>query len=214
MRELKPLEINCNLVNIPEEVEKVEVSNFSKYWKEELIDNLDYFRDIDATLYLPPESKVAFVYYFEYKGGVCKVSALTLKVFFLNKPGNKWIKYSKGEKLASILLDIENKVIQNEVSKGVCKIDLTLCKSQSDRITEKQFFYATKLLEESGKSYVPRELEVINKSTAHFLIEALLRGSIVHFTDDLNEEFTEAEMDRYLDAVLKNKEGKTCKTEI
>lgn len=206
MRELMPLEINCNPVNFESEIVLAEGEGFGEARKGYLIDNLEYFKRLDAPLYNHAENKVKFVYYFEYKGSVCKISALTLKVFFIGKSNKKWLKYKKGDKLEYILFDKASRVVEEALSSNVCKVELVTCTSQKDRLTERQFYFMLNLLRKSEKTYLPKTLEVINKDTAHLLIEALLRGKVVHFTDNIQEEFTEREMDLYLDAISRGKE--------
>ena len=205
MRDLMPLEINCNPVNFESEIALAEGEGLGEVRKGYLIDNLEYFKHLDAPLYNHAENRVKFVYYFEYKGSLCKISALTLKVFFIGKSNKKWLKYKKGDKLEYILFDKASKAVEEVLSSDVCKIELVTCTSQKDRLTERQFDFMLSLLRKSGKTFLPKALEMINKGTAHLLIEALLRGKVIHFTDDIQEEFTEREMDIYLDAISRSR---------
>lgn len=200
-----PIEINCNPVNFEDEIALAGEDGLSVYNREHLTDNLKYLREIGAPIFNHPDNKVKFVYYFEYKGGACKISALTFKVFFIGKPDKRWKQYSAGDRLEDVLFDRESKCMEEKLASKVCKIDLITCNSLADRVTEKQFYFAVSLLQKAGKSFMPRALELMTKQTAHLIIEALLRGNLVHFTDNIADEFSEEEMNIYLDAVTEGK---------
>lgn len=208
---------NYKKVNYADELKKASEIDGNKYIEQDkLIENLKWMENNCFEIYKKNNQKVEYVYYFEYKGGIHRVSAVTLKVNFANH--SAWYQYSAGDKLYHILNNTNEKSLTELINSNEeikINIDKWTCNFPS---SEKQIRYVNMLLQENGYSFqiknISSELSNIIISTikANKKIKLIFNGK--EFSKkDIKIDFensTEEEINEYLDNLLrKNKNSKT-----
>jgi hypothetical protein len=193
MKELIPLDINCQLVSYKKELEKARLiqQDDSFISRKNIIKHLNWLKKNNIKLYYRPEGKVDYVYLFEYKGGVCRFSAVTLKVHFTQRSGKTWYQYKMSDQLLSLLEDREANEIRKEASNDIITIDLRdVAQNGMELCSQAQFDYVISLLNKFGyifnKKVKVDELTSLKKKSAALMIEVLRNGKQVEF---IREEF-------------------------
>lgn len=189
MKELIPLKENCEKVKFTDEIKKAKTLSIEDKFisAKLLIKHLNWLKKNKVELYIKPNSKVNFVYIFEYKGLVCRFSALTLKIHFTGKSSKEWYRYSMDQKLIDTLSDKETKEINIEASKDTVLIDLNdFSTNYNEILSNAQFDYICALINKS-KSFDSvvnlNHLSEITKKTASLLIQALKNDKKLVFID-------------------------------
>lgn len=190
------LELELNKVNFNQEVKKAKKSTLNQNDIKKTVEHLNWLKLIKAPIYIKNNVKVDFIYYFEYKGIVCRISALTLKIHFTGRSGKKWYNYSMDDKLKSVLLDLEEKEIKDKLSNDVVLIDLRdVSDDYNEILSTAQFDYICALLNRKKEySHIQcNELVSIKKSLASLLIQSLKSDKKIEFIQIKKEKKYEKE---------------------
>jgi hypothetical protein len=181
-----PLNEDCNQVDFDFEIESAKLDSLKKANKTKLINNLKWLKENDIELFYRPGGSVDYVYIFEYKGSICKVSALTLKVHFVGKGGRDWNQYKKDEKLLRVLNNSEVKEMREICNKRIHTFKIKEALPQERYITDPQFNFISSLLQKNRYEIDEDLLTTISIKDASLLIELLKNEISIIFK--LNEE--------------------------
>lgn len=175
-----------------------ESDSLRKPTKAKLINNLKWLQENEVELFYRPGGSIEYVYLFEYKGSICKVSAMSLKVHFVGKGGREWTQFKRGDRLIEILKNSEVKEMREICNKRVHTFEIKEAEVGERYITDAQFRYIDSLIEKNHYEFDVDNLTLINIKDASLLIELLKNEISIIFKkeDEILNDVDEA-LDKY-----------------